>query len=687
MRQTLMRGVASVVLLLVQTLPASGLANFTATGRCEQAGAIPDEESDTCATYYLCAVTSDNGLVPLYAQCPGSTVFSRELRQCVDASTYQCPGVGPNPRVSREAGFQCTEDGRFRNVESTDCKTYYLCTKNTDGSLIAALLNCPSSTIFSEEKRSCVTSPPNVCPYALITTTDAPQTSSTLGEPGDAFVCPSEGRFANEESPDCSTYYMCTIISSQLVPLLTACAGGLVFSPTEGVCVLGDTYTCPKLTETPVMTTTQVTTIDPSTTPTATVTTDATTPITLVPPTSTSTSTEAPTPTSEMTGSTTPITLVPPSSTTTTTEAPTPTSEMTTEVTTTTSEAPTPTSEMTTEVSASTTEVTETTEATTSTTLIPPSSTTTTTEAPTPATEQSETPPPIKLTTSTRSTPTTENDVTSPTVSPMPSTTDIDSQLGSTTLAPISTTPELFQCPGEGRYPDPNSSNCESYIMCVNNSIGSLTPIQFLCSPGTIFSATAGYCVSAVSHSCEHETSSSEPPTTVSPTGTTTIMPTPIPFVCPGVGRYPNPGSIYCKSYYLCLPDAQQNLIAVELSCPGSSIFATDDNRCAPAEEYRCDGGIATTVATIPTSTSTTTTVSTTSTTTTTSATTISTAGACAMAGKFPTNTPNDCTSYQFCVLLASGDLVELILKCPGTTLFDEQKKTCSDTFVCSRGP
>ncbi|XP_049297136.1 mucin-5AC-like isoform X7 [Anopheles funestus] len=798
MRQTLMQGMISAVLLLLPTLPVNSLEDISApenlprgTIQCEQVGAIPDDESDSCATYYMCAVNPDNVLSPVFAQCPGSTVFSRVLRQCVDPSTYACDGTA---RRKREAEFQCTEDGRFPNVDSTDCKTYYLCTKNTDGSLIAALVACPTSTIFSAEKKSCVSSPPNVCPYAPITTTVEPQSSSTLAEPGDTFVCPSQGRFVNEQSPDCNTYYLCLVISNQLVPQLAACAAGSVFSAIELKCVTEDSYTCPKLTAptvrpptvtTPVMTTLEATTpgatsevttnipitiTPPSSTistteaqttegttnipititpPSSTIstteaqTTEGTTniPITITPPSSTISTTEAQT--TEVTTNI-PITITPPSSTISTTEAQTTegttnipititppsstgsstfttiqddttTSEITTESptstpevtetsevtstgssTVTTTEDEITTSELTTESPTSTSEVTETSEVTSTgsvttteveitseiTTEMPTSTTDvtlttavgeTSTMPSSTTTEDPETPPPIQLTTSTKSPPTMSSTIT------LPATTTISSGDGGTTLTPGMTTPGMFQCVAEGRYADPNSFDCVSYILCVKNSLGTLTPIQFLCPPTTIFSDTVGYCVSASAYSCKYDTSSIAPPTTISPTSTTTVKPTPTPFVCPNTGRYPNPDSIFCKSYYLCLYDGKLNLISVELSCPGGSIFATDEMKCASAEEYQCVKGTATTVAVSSTTT-------TTAVPTTTSTTTTSLAGTCTMAGKFPNSLRNDCSSYQFCVTVASGELVEVILQCPGNTLYDEDKKTCSDKYVCTRG-
>ncbi|XP_052899972.1 mucin-5AC-like [Anopheles moucheti] len=811
MRQALMRGIVSGVLLLLQALPAHSLEEFSATDtrprgtiQCEQVGAIPDDESDTCATYYICAVNSDNVLSPVFAQCPGTTVFAHELRRCVDASTYEC-GSAASKMATRAVGFQCTEEGRFPNVASTDCKSYYLCTTNTDGSLIAALVTCPSSTIFSEVKKSCVSSPPNICPHESSTTTSEPDSSSTLGAPGDTFECHGEGRFVNEQSPDCNTYYMCITINGKLMPQLSACPTGNVFSAIELKCVTGDMYTCPKFTVTtvtpPELTTTttskvtttttpvtiplptpsttlrpEVTTSIPLPTPSTTVTSAVTTTVPLIPPsTSATTTTEAEPTTSEMTTDmsestsevseitevTTNVPLIPPStSATTTTEAEPTTSAMTTDMSestsevseitevttnvplippstsaTTTTEAEPTTSAMTTDMSESTSEVSKTTEVTTNVPLTPPgtstittteaepttsamttdmsestsevskttevttnvpltppgTSTITTTEAePTTSamttdmsestsevpssttvltsTEEPETLPPIKLTTSTRPTPTT--------VISLEPTTSIGSE---TDGFP---TPGTFQCPAEGRYPDPSGSqNCESYILCIKNSIGTFTPIQFLCPPTTIFSPTVGLCVSAQSYSCRYETSSIVPPTTVSPTASTTVVPTPTPFVCPFHGRYPNPDSIYCKSYYLCLYDGKMNLIGVELSCPGGSIFANDELRCVPSEEYQCVQGTATTGVM-----TTTTPVATTTTTTTTRATTISMAGTCTMAGIFPTNTPNDCSSYQFCGMLTTGGFVEVILKCEGNKLFDEQNKVCSDNYVCPRG-
>uniref|UniRef100_A0A182QWC0 Chitin-binding type-2 domain-containing protein n=1 Tax=Anopheles farauti TaxID=69004 RepID=A0A182QWC0_9DIPT len=576
-------------------------------------------------------------------------------------------------RGSASGTFECTVEGRFPNEDSTDCSTYYLCTKNIDGSLITALVSCPLSTAFSEAERKCVSTPPYVCPYAPLTTTTTTTTtqSTTTNAANAEFVCPGPGRFPNEQSPDCRTYFLCTSIANQLVPVLTVCPSSTVFTPDELKCVLSSTYTCPKLTEgtSDIPTTTPVSEVTTTTTEAITTSTDAPTTTTEVTTTTSeapTTSTEAPTTTTEAPITTTEAPTTTTEAPTTTTEAPTTTTEApttTTEAPTSTTEAPTTTSEApttTTEAPTTTTEVpTTTTEAPTTTSEAP----TTTTEAPTTTTEAPTTEE--ATTTSTAATTTTTPDVnTAPTTIAVTTESSVD---GPTTTTSNPNLP-VFECPGEGRYPDPTAIGCETYMLCVSNSYGSYTAIRFHCPPTTIFSVAVALCVSDVLYACGTNVTAAPPTSSVAPPTTvvTTTTTTPTAFVCPDVGRYPHPGSIYCKSYYLCLYDGKQQLIAVEISCPTGTVFAETEQRCVKSTEYQC------VAPTVPTTTTTSTTI----------ATTTSLAGDCIATGKYATD---DCRKYRFCVVLATGELVEFIFNCPGTTVFDEGSAVCSDKHVCTR--
>uniref|UniRef100_A0A182UDY5 Chitin-binding type-2 domain-containing protein n=1 Tax=Anopheles melas TaxID=34690 RepID=A0A182UDY5_9DIPT len=245
MRHSLMPTVIGTILLVLAPLVARSQELAAVSGaavRCETVGSLPADETDRCSgAYYRCELRpTDSVPVPVAAQCPDGRVYSRDARQCVDAATVGCGGIslaGP-----RDVGFQCTSSGRFPDLDAPDCKAYFLCTKNTDGSLIPARVTCPGTTIFSPEKMSCVSSPPNVCPQA---TTMAPSPSTAV-TPG-PFVCPDEGRYANEQSPDCQTYYLCLYSGSSLVAQLTQCASSMVFFPAEGRCVSSDQYSCPNL--------------------------------------------------------------------------------------------------------------------------------------------------------------------------------------------------------------------------------------------------------------------------------------------------------------------------------------------------------------------------------------------------------------------------------------------------------
>uniref|UniRef100_A0A182PFX7 Chitin-binding type-2 domain-containing protein n=1 Tax=Anopheles epiroticus TaxID=199890 RepID=A0A182PFX7_9DIPT len=576
---------------------------------------------------------------------------------------------GPEP-------FKCTTKGRFADLADPDCKSYYLCNQNTDGSLIPARVTCPGTTIFSPEKMTCVASPPNICPRT--TTTEGPAPSSTVSDASGPFQCPGQGRYENVNSPDCTTYYLCLLEGDRVLPSLAQCSSSQVFDPSQQKCVLPDMYACPNRTPptvSPPALTTPATSSGPTTNIPLTTPeqgpSSTTTNIPLTTPSTTNVVTPEPTTNIPLT---TPD-IGPPSTTTpeSTTNIPLTTPDLGPSSTTTV-ETPEPTSNipLTTpglEPSSSTAEVTQ--EPTTS---LPPS----TPDEPTTSLPPS-TPDMLPSPTTTEATPdsTTGFPLTTPGLEP--------SSTASTTPAlPVITTTTSpsapFQCVSEGRYPNPSVAGCKSYILCVRNSIGTLTPLTFDCPPTTIFSPSFAMCVTAAIYTCGNELTTGGPSTT-EPSPSTTMVPstTPAPYVCTGVGRFPDPDSIYCKSYYLCLYDGNLKLIGVQLTCPIGSVFAVEEARCASADIYRCGTGGGAEGTTPVTTTTTTTTTST----TTVATSTLGLEGDCRTAGKFPL--PNECASYRFCVLLSSGELVEFIFKCPGGTVFDEQRQACSDRYECTR--
>ncbi|XP_035791633.1 mucin-2-like isoform X2 [Anopheles albimanus] len=846
MMQTLV-AIAIVVLLLVQTLAgATGVPveeplpvgeRVTRNVVCEKVGRLPDYASTDCKTYYVCTPNTQGSLIAILSQCPSSSLFSLEQLKCVPSADYSCPLTTieaeqttttiPSTTTTMatttktpEPGFICPAAGRFANPQSFDCGSYYLCTRNTDGSLIAIVVTCPGTSIFDPELAACVLAP-HFCAQATVPTTET--TIVTPGSTvGDGFVCPDEGRYADLESSDCSRYYMCLKSGGAIVATPAVCPLSTIFSPIVRQCVDKSTYACPSPTPAPTTrppfpTTTTPVVIPTTTTPVAPVTTTVVTPrptIPIIVPTTTTsrpvittevttlpteaqtitvevptTTTPAPVTTTEVTPQPT-IPIIVPTTTTskpiTTTEVTTPSTEaqtITVEVPTTTTPAPVtttevtpqptipiivPTTAITTEVpttteeevtsttsvevttaeidttpeatSASTTEVTfpETTttdagstEPTEQPTETEPTSTTaatsettvtdtfeSTTEFSESTTEQTEevtttdTPTITNVEQTTVSEPSTTSETTTieaesttqeQSTSEELTTTDIDISTSAelTTTEPPTTisstttdaSPDIFICPDEGRYPDPKAVACESYILCIINTLGTLTPLTFECPPTTIFSLIMKMCVPATTYNCgatPTDPAPTVPTSTVSSTTEPGPIVTPRPFVCPAPGRYTNPESIYCKTYYLCLYNAFGILDAVELSCPAGSIFAREVSRCEPDTEYEC--------VTSPVFTTTETSVSTETTTTTeypSSVTTVPTTVTvtpspstttapfqCTESGRYANAETTDCKTYKYCISVEGG-FAQYTFTCPIGALFDADARVCSDTYVC----
>lgn len=255
---------------------------------CPSDGRYPDPESADCRTYYNCAWTTEGILVATQTKCPGTTVFDESIQKCAAASAYTCAGPATSTTVATTTlisstespnEFTCPSEGRHPDPESVDCRTYYLCSVDVDGNLVATLSKCPGTNIFRSSSNNCVTTSVYTCPNAVSTSTteistEPPTTSepttitpepltdpTTTSEPKTTiaettteqlpttleslFVCSSSGRFPNPEQSDCQTYKYCLQTSASTFQEYTfRCPAGSNFNPTEARCTVG--YVCPK---------------------------------------------------------------------------------------------------------------------------------------------------------------------------------------------------------------------------------------------------------------------------------------------------------------------------------------------------------------------------------------------------------------------------------------------------------
>ncbi|XP_062538404.1 uncharacterized protein LOC134206696 [Armigeres subalbatus] len=177
---------------------------------CVGAGRSPNPEDEACKTFYLCSLNSYNELVRALFRCPEGSVFSTETNKCVkNDGTFECgrvsesstedsfdqSGDGLSPTspiqtsdlestdvtetvpITIEAEtvntvvtvatvsyeYPCTATGRFADINSIDCRSYFLCAEDDSGSIISTHLHCPSGMVFSRNNNKCVASTRNFC--------------------------------------------------------------------------------------------------------------------------------------------------------------------------------------------------------------------------------------------------------------------------------------------------------------------------------------------------------------------------------------------------------------------------------------------------------------------------------------------------------------------------------------------
>ncbi|XP_055523793.1 uncharacterized protein LOC129717718 [Wyeomyia smithii] len=179
---------------------------------CIGAGRVSNREDDTCRTYYLCSLNLKNVLTSALFICPENSVFSTKQNKCVPNETYTCASfieTTITPEISDESGdgidivnsdqvdqssasntslfseypisyvyvktesttstlptnykYPCTATGRFADMNSADCRSYFLCTEYKSGTILSVHLHCPSGMVFSRNESKCVVSTKYLC--------------------------------------------------------------------------------------------------------------------------------------------------------------------------------------------------------------------------------------------------------------------------------------------------------------------------------------------------------------------------------------------------------------------------------------------------------------------------------------------------------------------------------------------
>lgn len=69
----------------------------------------------------------------------------------IDVSTYP-----PECMADPINQFRCPDSGRYKDVDTTDCRTYILCLRTVIGELVYAKLSCEEGTLYSDDAKGCV---------------------------------------------------------------------------------------------------------------------------------------------------------------------------------------------------------------------------------------------------------------------------------------------------------------------------------------------------------------------------------------------------------------------------------------------------------------------------------------------------------------------------------------------------
>ncbi|XP_045763260.1 uncharacterized protein LOC123866013 isoform X2 [Maniola jurtina] len=112
-------------------------------------------------------------------------------------------------------------------------------------------------------------------------------------------------------------------------------------------------------------------------------------------------------------------------------------------------------------------------------------------------------------------------------------------------------------CTTEGFFEDPNSSNCSTFISCVNIG-GTFVQTTLSCPPNTFYNPVTTLC--EPDYNCV--------------------------FICRAAGRYANPADRSCNTYFLCVNANNGTIAQYQYACPTVSVFSPATSVCTTS--YTC---------------------------------------------------------------------------------------------------
>lgn len=253
---------------------------------CTETGRLANEDDELCETYFLCSRDPQGNWFKQIVRCPAGTMFLPERKRCVDNKEFTCPilttdSLPTTTTTTEMLSDECVGAGRSPNTEDSTCKTFYLCSLNSENELVRALFKCPAGSLFSTESNKCIKddgafdcpgardifngdnfdqSGDGIDPTAASQTADLDAPSVTESYPAADVIetantvttlttsyeypCTATGRFADINSIDCRSYFLCTESSGSIVSVHLNCPSGMVFSRNSNKCAASTRNVC-----------------------------------------------------------------------------------------------------------------------------------------------------------------------------------------------------------------------------------------------------------------------------------------------------------------------------------------------------------------------------------------------------------------------------------------------------------
>ncbi|KAJ8725147.1 hypothetical protein PYW07_016105 [Mythimna separata] len=225
----------------------------------------------------------------------------------------------------------------------------------------------------------------------------------------------------------------------------------------------------------------------------------------------------------------------------------------------------------------------------------------------------------------------------------------ISSSTNTTTGLTVDTTNSVLICTSQGFIVDKDSTNCTTYIECIENENGKYTETKYTCPDNSLYNPDTTIC--DFDYEC---------PTPPKPP----LKPPPKPPTCTSQGFFVDSESKNCTSYVECIQNEDGNYTRTVYTCPDNSLYNPDTTICD--FDYECPTPPKPPIKPPPKPPAT---------------------FVCTSQGFFVDSESKNCSSYVECIQNEGGNYTRTVYICPDNSLFNPDTTICDFDYECPTPP